>query len=99
MPVEILKEDFTPEEAVKMIRMTPANSAQIRAATVNLGDALQAAPSDPTFDLESWQRQWSATEAELKSLARANDIAKAASGKRGWPTIYWTPTMPPRLLR
>ena len=76
MPVEILKDDYTPEEAVKLIRMTPSNPAQIRPATGDLAEALQAAPSDPTFDLERWQCQWSEAEAELKSLARANDIAE-----------------------
>ena len=54
MPVRILKGDCSPEEAVKLIRMTPTNPNQIRSATANLADALQAAPSDPTFDLESW---------------------------------------------
>lgn len=76
MPVRILKGDCTPEEAVKLICMTPTNPNQIRSATANLADALQAAPSDPTFDLKSWQCQWSEAEAELKSLARANDIAE-----------------------
>lgn len=76
MRVEIRKDDCTPEDAVKLIRMTPTNPAQIRTASVNLADALQAAPSDPTFDPESWQGQWSEAEAELKSLARANDIAE-----------------------
>lgn len=74
--VEILQDDCTPEGAVELIRMAPTNPAQIRTATVNLADALQAAPLDPTFDLESWQRQWSEAEAELKSSARANDIAE-----------------------
>jgi hypothetical protein len=76
MPVETLKDDCTPEEAVKLIRMTPANPTQIRPATVNLADALQAALSDPTFDLENWQCKWSQAEAEFRSLARANDIAE-----------------------
>lgn len=76
MPVEILTGDCTPEDVVKRIRMTPANPGQIRPATANLADALQAAPSDPMFYLESWQCQWSEVEAEIKSLARANDIAE-----------------------
>ena len=76
MPVEILKDDCTPEEAVELIRTTPANPTQIRPATVSLADLLQAAPSDPTFHLESWQCQWSEAEAEFKSLARANDVAE-----------------------
>jgi hypothetical protein len=74
--MKTLLDDCTPDEAVKRIRMTPANPTQIRPATVNLADALQAAPSDPTFDLETWRCQWSEAEAELKSLARANDIAE-----------------------
>lgn len=76
MPVEILKDDCTLEEAVKLIRMTPANSNVIRPATVDLAHTLRAAPSDPTFDLERWQCQWSEAEAEIKSWARANDIAE-----------------------
>lgn len=76
MPVEILEGDCTPEEAVKRIRMTPGNPDQIRPATSNLDDALQATPSDPMFDLKSWQCQWSEAEAGIKSLARANDISE-----------------------
>jgi hypothetical protein len=76
MPSEILRDDCTPDEAVEVIRTTPANPAQIRPATVNLADALQAAPSDPTFDLETWRRQWCEVEAELKCLTRANDAAE-----------------------
>jgi hypothetical protein len=76
MPAEVLREECTPEEAVGLIRRTPANPTQIRPATVNLADVLQAAPSDPTFDLASWQRQWSEVEAELKSVTYANDVAE-----------------------
>jgi hypothetical protein len=76
MPVEILKDDCTPEEAVQLIRMTPANAAQIRPATVSLAEALRAAPCDPAFDLNSWQRQWSQAEAEIKAVAHANDVAE-----------------------
>ena len=76
MPMEILKDDCTPEEAVRVIRMTPTSPAQIRPATGDLAEALLAAPSDPTFDLDSWQCQWSKVEAEIKSLARANEIAE-----------------------
>lgn len=43
--MRILKDDCTPEEAVKLIRMTPANLAQTRAATADLADALQAETS------------------------------------------------------
>jgi hypothetical protein len=73
---EGLREECTPEEVVGLIRRTPANPTQIRPAAINLADALQAAPSDPTFNLESWQRQWSEAEAELKSMTHANEIAE-----------------------
>jgi hypothetical protein len=76
MPTPTLKDDCTPEEAVALIRNMPANPAQIRAATESLVQALQSAPDDPSFDLESWQRQWSAVEAELKSVTRANEVAE-----------------------
>lgn len=76
MTVEILNDNCTLEEAAELIRATPVNHTQIRPATVNLSDMLRAAPADPTFDLESWQRQWAEVEAELKSLARANDVAE-----------------------
>jgi hypothetical protein len=76
MPAEALGDEHTLEETVEFIRATPANPTQIRPATMNLADVLPAAPSDPTFDLESWQRQWSEVEAERKGLTRANDVAE-----------------------
>ncbi len=76
MSTEIRKDDCTPQEAVELIRTTPGNPTQIRPATVDLIDVLRSAPTDPTFDLESWQRQWSALEIELRSLTRANDVAE-----------------------
>jgi hypothetical protein len=60
MPVPELKDDCTPEEAVALIRSMPANPAQIRPATESLAEVLQSAQSDPSFELESWQHQWSA---------------------------------------
>jgi hypothetical protein len=74
MPAEALGNEHTPEEAVELIRRTPANPTQIRPATMYLADVLPAAPSDPAFDLESWRRQWSEVEAESKSLTRANEV-------------------------
>jgi hypothetical protein len=76
MPAEVARDGCTPDEAVEHIRTTPANPSQIRSPTVNLAELLQAAPSDPGFDLESWQRQWSEVEAELKSLTHVNDDAE-----------------------
>ena len=42
----------------------------------SLAEALQNAPHDPDFDLETWTRQWDAIEAEMKAIDRADDIAE-----------------------
>jgi hypothetical protein len=76
MPLEVPRDDYTPEEVVEFIRKTTPNPSQIRPATANLAELLSAAPTDPSFDLESWQRQWSEVEAESNSLTRANDVAE-----------------------
>jgi len=69
--------DFaTPREAVARIQATPPNPTQIRPATANLADLLHAISGDPSFDLDSWKRQWSVVEAELKARTRANDVAE-----------------------
>jgi hypothetical protein len=70
-------EDYpTLEEVVARIKATPSNPASIRLATGSLAEALQNAPDDPDFDLETWTRQWAAVEAEMKAITRANDIAE-----------------------
>jgi len=69
-------EPVTPREAVARVQATPLNPAQVRLATADLADLLHAAPDDPCFDLESWERQWSDVEAEMKAITRANDIAE-----------------------
>ena len=73
-------ESVTPQEAVTRIQTTPPNPSQIRPATANLADVLRAAPDDPCFDLENWNRQWSIVEAESKAITRANDIAEGRGG-------------------
>ena len=76
----IESECATPREIVTKIQATPPNPSQIRPATENLADLLRAAPGDPCFDLETWTRQWSAIEADMKAIARANDIAEGRGG-------------------
>jgi hypothetical protein len=66
----------TPDEVVAKIRSTPPNPSGIRPATASLADALSNAPDDPSFDLQDWTRRWIAVEGELKSVARANDVAE-----------------------
>jgi hypothetical protein len=73
-------ESVTPREAAIRIQATVPNPAQVRPATANLADVLHAAPGDPCFDLESWNRQWSVVEAELKAITRANDVAERRGG-------------------
>jgi cell pole-organizing protein PopZ len=66
----------TLEEVVAKIKATPPNPACIRPATGSLAEALQNAPHDSDFDLETWTRQWAEIEAEMKAITRANDIAE-----------------------
>jgi hypothetical protein len=73
-------ESVTPREVVTRIQATAPNPAQIRPAIADLADALRAAPADPCFDLEIWNRQWSVVEGELKAIARANDVAEGRGG-------------------
>jgi len=78
-------ESETLEEIVARIRATPPNPSSIRAATGNLADLLINSPDDPSFDLESWERQWSVVEAELKAITRADDVAE---GRGGFPVSH-----------
>lgn len=64
----------SPEEIVTEIRAV--RPATVRAANGSLAEALSSAPEDPDFDLEAWRRGWSAVEAEMKVLTRANDLAE-----------------------
>lgn len=66
----------TPKEVVARIKATPPNPASVRRATGSLADALRDAPHDPDFDLEQWQREWDAVEAEMKRITRENDIGE-----------------------
>lgn len=67
---------LSPEEVVAKIQATPPNSRSIRPASGSLAEALRNAPSDPDFDLATWNRKWAAAEAEMKAITRANEIAE-----------------------
>jgi plasmid stability protein len=69
-------ETATPREVVARVQATPPDPAQVRPATADLTALLRAAPGDPCLDPESWKRQWSDIEAEMKSSTRANDTAE-----------------------
>lgn len=72
----IIRNDPEMIALVEAIKATPPNPAAIRPATGSLAEALQNAPEDPDFDLESWTEQWNAIEAEMKARDRADDIAE-----------------------
>jgi hypothetical protein len=77
LDVENQQDDYpTPEEVVTKIKATPPNPASIRPATGSLAEALQNAPHDPDFDLETWTKGWAAVETEMKTITRANNIAE-----------------------
>lgn len=74
---------LTPEEVVAKIKAlapNPANQFAFRPAMKGLAEYLAAsiASEDPNeeFDLEEWQRNWDAIEAEMRAIDRANDIAE-----------------------
>jgi predicted DNA-binding protein len=53
------------EEVVAKIRATPSDPSNIHPATQSLAELLAASPEDPSFDLEEWNREWAAVEAEV----------------------------------
>jgi hypothetical protein len=73
-------QSVTPQEVVARVQATASNPSQIRSATANLADLLGSANEEPDLDLEAWKRQWSAVEADLKAIKRANDIAEGRAG-------------------
>lgn len=62
-------------EVVSQIKAMPPNTAMIREPQGSLADALRDGPDDPDFDLEQWEKDWAAAEAELKRINLEDDIA------------------------
>ena len=73
-------ESLTPLEAVAKVQATPPIPGQIRSATANLADLLSSPDGEPDLDPEVWRRQWSAVEADLKAVTRANDVSEGRAG-------------------
>ena len=70
--------DFpSPEETVEKIKALPPNPHALRPAQGSLADALSDAPIDPDFDLNEWNQEWRAIEAELQTITCMNAIAEA----------------------
>ncbi len=63
-----------PEDVVAEIRAAGPATAPL--ANGSLAEALRSAPEDPDFELETWRREWSAVEAEMTAVSRANDLAE-----------------------
>ncbi len=80
----------TPEEVVAKIQSLPPNPNMIRPAVGSLSEYLAAsiAAEDPNekFDLEEWNRNWDAIEAEMnaidrkKALERERDLMEGLRG-------------------
>lgn len=61
-------DDGTPTmaEVVARIMATPPNPAMITAPQGDLAEALRNGPTDPNFDLKTWEQEWADAEAEVK---------------------------------
>lgn len=66
----------TPEQVVAKIKALPKNPMNPIPAQGSLLDYLRNSPTDPNFDLDAWNREWKAVEAEMKAVTRGNDIAE-----------------------
>jgi hypothetical protein len=73
----------TPEEVVAKIRATPPNPANLFEAKKSmkplaeyLAASIASENPDEKFDLEEWQREWNAVEAEMKAIEKANALAE-----------------------
>lgn len=64
------------EQLVQEVQSMPPNPDAIIPAKGDLLSALQNSPEDPEFDLEQWQRQWSAVETEIQAVTRQNSVAE-----------------------
>ena len=63
-----LEDDSIPTVAdvVSRIKATPPNPAMITRPQGSLAEALRHGPTDPSFDLAAWERDWAMAEEELK---------------------------------
>ena len=64
----------TVAEVVARIQATPPNPAMITLSQGDLAEALRNGPTDPDFDLKTWEQEWAAAESEMKCINLLNDI-------------------------
>jgi hypothetical protein len=69
-------DELSLEEVVARIRALPSKPHNIRTAQHSLADALKNAPKVPDFDIDAWEHEWEAVEAEMKAITYANDVAE-----------------------
>lgn len=65
--------DLDLDAVVAAIRALPPNPQAIRPGRGSLADALAEKITDEPFDLAAWEADWAAVEAELTTLAGADD--------------------------
>jgi len=65
-------------EIVALIKATTPDPAMVIPAEGSLAEALRDGPTDPNFDLQTWEREWRAVEAELKQINRFNAMEDGA---------------------
>lgn len=64
----------TPEEVVARIKALPKNPYALHPAQGSLADALSRTVTNEDFDLDAWEREWSAVEAEMREMTILDDI-------------------------
>lgn len=63
-------------QVIAEIKATRPDPAGFHPATQSLAEQFANSPDDPSFDARTWNRQWTAIEAEMKAVTRANDLAE-----------------------
>ncbi|MDP9312440.1 MAG: hypothetical protein M3R24_16410 [Chloroflexota bacterium] len=64
------------DAVVANIKATAPNPRNIRPAQGSLADVLRRAPKNDAFDLDLWQKDWAAVEAEMRAVTQADDLAE-----------------------
>ena len=72
----VIESELEVEDVVARIKALPLNPNNVRLATESLRELLQNAPDDPEFDLSEWQERWTAVDAEMREMTRANSAAE-----------------------
>lgn len=64
----------TPEEVVARIKALPKNPDALRPAQGSVADALRRTITNEDFDLDAWEKEWAAVEAEMREMTLLDDI-------------------------